>query len=67
MPMLATRRRERERNPLLRLQDEMDDLFSSFFEEGEMPLLHRGRWPVMDIEETDKEFIVKAEVQSGGY
>jgi HSP20 family protein len=55
-------RRERDRGALARLHNEMDDLFRSFFEDWEMPLLRRGRWPAIDITENENEFVVKAEV-----
>jgi HSP20 family protein len=40
----------------------MDTLFNSFFEGWDGPFLTRGRWPVMDIGETETAFVVKAEV-----
>jgi len=62
MAMLPVKRKERDRNELARLHSDMDDLFNSFFEGWDTPFLTRGRWPVMDIGETDNAFIVKAEV-----
>jgi HSP20 family protein len=62
MTLLPVRKRERERSSLARLHDEMDDLFRSFFEDADMPILRRGRWPAIDIAENDNEFVVKAEV-----
>jgi HSP20 family protein len=62
MALVPIRKRERDRSTLARLHDEMDDLFRSFFEDWEMPLLGRGRWPAIDIAENEKEFVIKAEV-----
>lgn len=47
---------------MTRLHDEMDDLVSSFFEGWQMPFWQRTRWPVVDIAESENEFVVKAEV-----
>jgi HSP20 family protein len=54
--------RKRERSTLARLHEEMDDLFRGFFQDWELPVWGRGRWPVVDIAETENEFVVKAEV-----
>jgi len=62
MALLPVRRKERERGSLARFHDEVDDLFRSFFEDLDMPILRRGRWPTIDIAENDNEFVVKAEV-----
>jgi len=62
MVLLPVRRKERERGSLARFHDEVDDLFRSFFEDWDMPILHRGRWPTIDIVENENEFVVKAEV-----
>lgn len=60
MALLPIRRREPR--ALSRLHDEMDDLFKGFFEDWELPVWHRGRWPAIDIAEKENEFVVKAEV-----
>jgi HSP20 family protein len=62
MALLPTKRKEGSTNLLTRLHQEIDDLFSSFFEDWEMPLSGRSRWPAIDIAENENEFIVKAEV-----
>ena len=59
---LALRRREREMNPLTKMHNEMDDLFGSFFEDWDLPVIRASRWPILDIAENENEFIVKAEV-----
>ena len=59
---LALRRKDREMNPLARIHDEMDDLFGSFFEKWDLPVMNKSRWPVLDVVENDNEFVVKAEV-----
>jgi HSP20 family protein len=59
---LPVRKRERERSALARLHDEMDDLFRGFFQDWELPVWGRGRWPTLDIAETENELVVKAEV-----
>jgi HSP20 family protein len=55
-------RRETSPNYITRLRDEMDDLIQSFFSGADKPLWPGGRWPAVDVAETDEEFIVKAEV-----
>jgi len=60
--MAALPVRKRERSTLARLHEEMDDLFRGFFQDWELPIWSRGRWPVVDIAETENEFVVKAEV-----
>jgi len=62
MTLLPIRKRERDRGPLAKIHDEMDDLFRSFFEDWDWPVWSRGRWPVIDIAENENEFVVKAEV-----
>ena len=59
---LALRRRQGEMNPLTKIHNEMDDLFGSFFEDWDLPMIRPSRWPVLDIAENENEFIVKAEV-----
>lgn len=60
--LLPVRRRERESGSLTRLHNEVDDLFRSFFEDWDIPVLHRSRWPAVDIAENENEFLMKAEV-----
>jgi len=62
MNILPAKRRERSGNQLAKLHSDMDDLFNSFFEGWDTPFLSRGRWPVMDIGETDNAITIKAEV-----
>ena len=62
MALLPVKKREAERGSLAHLHEEMDDLFRSFFEPWEMPVWGRGRWPAIDIGETDDAFMVKAEI-----
>jgi HSP20 family protein len=62
MALVPARRTARQSSPLARLHDEMDDLFRGFFEDWELPVWSRGRWPAIDIAEKENEFLVKAEV-----
>jgi HSP20 family protein len=62
MSILPVKRRERGGNQLAKLHSDMYDLFNSFFDGWDTPFLARGRWPVMDIGETDNAIVVKAEV-----
>ena len=62
MVLVPARRRARQGSALTRLHDEMDDLFRGFFEDWELPVWSRGRWPAIDIAEKENEFLVKAEV-----
>jgi len=62
MALLPVRRRERDRGPLTRLHDEMDDLFHGFFGDRGLPSLDYRRWPAIDVAENENEFVVKAEV-----
>lgn len=62
MAMLPVKKKETGTNPLARFHEEIDDLLGNFFEDWEMPLLSRGRWPAVDIAENENEFVVKAEV-----
>jgi HSP20 family protein len=62
MATLPVRKREREQGALARLHNEMDDLFRGFFHDWDLPALGRGRWPALDIAETENELVVKAEV-----
>ena len=40
----------------------MDDLLRGFFQDWELPTWGRGRWPALDVAETENELVVKAEV-----
>jgi len=62
MEVEPVKKREGIKSDLARLQEEMGDLFSRFFEGWEMPFLGRGRWPAIDIAEKEDKFLVKAEV-----
>lgn len=64
MALIPIRKREteRERGPLARLHNEVDDLFRGFFEDWELPVWGRSRWPAIDVAEKENEFVVKAEV-----
>jgi HSP20 family protein len=62
MALLPVKRKEGGRSSLSRLHDEMDDLFRSFFSDGDWPVWSGSRWPAIDIAEKDNEFMVKAEV-----
>ncbi|UCE07630.1 MAG: Hsp20/alpha crystallin family protein [bacterium] len=57
----------RERHPLTELREEIDNIFDNFFGRGKKQELEgwKGpglRSPAVDMEETDKEIIVKAEL-----
>ena len=54
--------RGRTKGDLARLHDEMDDLFSSFFEGWNVPFFQRSRFPAIDIAEDENQIVVKAEV-----
>ena len=54
--------RGRTKGDLARLHDEMDDLFSSFFEGWNVPFFQRSRFPAIDISEDENQIVVKAEV-----
>ena len=62
MVLLPVRRTERDRGPLTRLHDEMDDLFRGFFGDRGLPSLEYRRWPAIDVAENENEFLIKAEV-----
>ena len=64
MALIPIRKREieRERGPLARLHNEVDDLFRGFLEDWELPIWGRSRWPAIDVAEKENEFLVKAEV-----
>jgi len=62
MALVPIRKRDRGRNALARMHDEMDDLFRGFFEDWDLPILGRGRWPAIDVAENENEFLVTAEV-----
>jgi len=55
----------RERDPFLRMQNEMDRMFNSLFE---LPTRFGGQesqegfWPTVDVYETDKEITIQAEL-----
>ena len=57
---------KRDRSDLSKLHNDIDDLFGSFFRGWEWPsALTRGTrsvWPAMDVQESENEIIVKAEV-----
>ncbi|MFN2145966.1 MAG: Hsp20/alpha crystallin family protein [Anaerolineales bacterium] len=55
----------RERDPFLRMQDEMDRMFDTFFERPSgLRTLERteGFWPSMDVYETEKEITIQTEL-----
>jgi HSP20 family protein len=54
----------RERRELSTLRREMDRLFDRFFEGWPLRLFEEegGFWPTMDVAETSKEIIVRAEI-----
>ena len=57
----------RERHPLADLRDEIDNLFDNFFGRGRGKEIEAWqgaslRSPAVDMEETDKEIVVKAEM-----
>ncbi len=61
MADLMTRRRHP--TAMTRFQDDVNNLFSRFFESFEPMLGLEGTWtPVLDVAETDNEFMVKAEL-----
>ena len=62
MALLATKRKEKNADPLARFHEEIDDLFGDFFNDWDIPLSKRNRWPALDISENENEFVVKAEV-----
>ena len=62
MALLATKRKEKNADPLARFHEEIDDLFGDFFDDWNMPSLRRNRWPTLDIAENENEYIIKAEV-----
>ena len=47
---------------MVRLHDEMDDLFKGFFSDWDGPFWNKNRWPALDVAEDENEFVVKAEV-----
>lgn len=62
MALLSTKRKEKNADPLARFHEEIDDLFGDFFNDWDIPLSKRNRWPALDISENENEFVVKAEV-----
>lgn len=57
----------REKHPLAELRDEIDNIFSNFFGRGKDADIERWegmgfRSPAVDMEETDKDIIIKAEM-----
>jgi HSP20 family protein len=62
MALVPIRKRHGDRGALAHLHSEVDDLFRHLFEDWELPVLNRGRWPALDIAENENEFVVKAEV-----
>ena len=58
---MALLEKRRGRGGLSRLHEDVDDLFKSFLEPWDMPGYGR-RWPLLDIAESENEFLVKAEV-----
>lgn len=54
-----------EASPFHALHRQMDRLFDDFFQDFHMPSLHNGwsgNWPNIDVNETDKQVIVTAEL-----
>jgi HSP20 family protein len=45
-----------------RLQKDMDDLLSDFFEDWDIPFTKREFWPAVDVADKDDSILVKAEV-----
>lgn len=62
MALLPVRRREKDRGPLSRVHDEVDDLFGGFFSDFGMFPGYRSHWPAMDIAENENDFMIKVEV-----
>ena len=53
---------KRNRNPLMTLHNEMDDLFESFFRGLDRPLNGYKAWPAIDVAEDENAITVRAEV-----
>ncbi|HEX42026.1 MAG TPA: Hsp20/alpha crystallin family protein [Phycisphaerales bacterium] len=60
MALLPTTRRER--NELTRFHNDIDDLFNSFLNGFDAPLLGRRAWPAIDVADRENEVVVRAEV-----
>ncbi len=52
----------RPRGDLVRLHNEMDDLFDSFFRGLDRPFFGYKAWPAIDVAEEENAILVKAEV-----
>lgn len=52
----------RGRNELVKLHDEMDDLFDGFFRGLGRPFAGYKAWPAIDVAEKDDAILVRAEV-----
>jgi len=52
----------KDRSNLAKFYSDMDELFNTFSRGWEMPFLEHGRWPVVDIADSENEFVVRAEV-----
>lgn len=54
----------RQRDPFLRMQEDMDRMFDSFFERpGALSTARaEGFWPSLDVYETEKEITIQAEL-----
>ena len=53
---------KRNRNSLTTLDNEMDDLFDSFFRGLDRPFAGYKAWPAIDVAEDENSIIVRAEV-----
>jgi len=62
MALLPEIRREKGRSELARFRNEMDNLFHSFFEDGDWPAWKHVHWPAVDVADNENEIVVKAEV-----
>jgi len=62
MSLLPVKRSAGEKGSLDRFHDEIDELFKDMLSGWDFPLSGRTRWPSVDIEEKEGEFIVNAEI-----